>query len=103
MTRQVETVAPDASLKQAAMAMEAMGVGSLPVRQGRIFYDGADVTNHTPRQLIGAVVAITRLRIGLPRLEQADLVIEAQLPRRHAGDPGEIADPEHRVSTPAPG
>lgn len=35
MTRQVETVAPDASLQQAAMAMEAMGVGSLPVCQGR--------------------------------------------------------------------
>lgn len=33
MTRQVETVAPDASLQQAAMAMEAMGVGS--VCQGR--------------------------------------------------------------------
>jgi CBS domain-containing protein len=35
MTRQVETVAPDASLQQAAMAMEAMGVGSLPVCAGR--------------------------------------------------------------------
>lgn len=35
MTRQVETVAPDASLQQAAMSMEAMGVGSLPVCQGR--------------------------------------------------------------------
>ncbi len=35
MTRQVETVAPDASLHQAAMAMEAMGVGSLPVLPGR--------------------------------------------------------------------
>jgi len=28
--------------------------GMLPVRHGRIFYDGGDVTNHTPRQLIGA-------------------------------------------------
>jgi branched-chain amino acid transport system ATP-binding protein len=28
--------------------------GMLPVRQGRIFYDGRNVTNHTPRQLIGA-------------------------------------------------
>ena len=28
--------------------------GMLPVRHGRIFYDGRDVTNHTPRQLIGA-------------------------------------------------
>ena len=28
--------------------------GMLPVRHGRIFYDGKDVTNHTPRQLIGA-------------------------------------------------
>jgi CBS domain-containing protein len=35
MTRKVETVAPDASLQQAAMAMEAMGVGSLPVCDGR--------------------------------------------------------------------
>jgi len=35
MTRQVETVTPDASLQQAAMAMEAMGVGSLPVCDGR--------------------------------------------------------------------
>ena len=34
MTRKVETVAPDASLQQAAMAMEAMGVGSLPVCDG---------------------------------------------------------------------
>ena len=28
--------------------------GMLPVRHGRIFYDGRNVTNHTPRQLIGA-------------------------------------------------
>ncbi len=35
MTRKVETVAPDASLQQAAMAMEAIGVGSLPVCDGR--------------------------------------------------------------------
>jgi CBS domain-containing protein len=35
MTRQVETIAPDASLQAAAEAMEAMGVGSLPVCQGR--------------------------------------------------------------------
>jgi CBS domain-containing protein len=35
MTREVETVTPDASLQQAAMAMEAMGVGSLPVCDGR--------------------------------------------------------------------
>lgn len=35
MTRQVETVPPDASLQKAAAAMEAMGVGSLPVCQGR--------------------------------------------------------------------
>jgi branched-chain amino acid transport system ATP-binding protein len=28
--------------------------GMLPVRHGRIFYDGKDVTNQTPRQLIGA-------------------------------------------------
>jgi len=31
MTRGVEIVAPDASLQQAAAAMEALGVGSLPV------------------------------------------------------------------------
>jgi CBS domain-containing protein len=31
MTRGVEIVAPDASLQQAASAMEALGVGSLPV------------------------------------------------------------------------
>lgn len=31
MTREVETVPPDASLQQAASAMEALGVGSLPV------------------------------------------------------------------------
>ncbi len=36
MTRQVETVPPDASLQKAAAAMEAMGVGSLPVCQGRL-------------------------------------------------------------------
>ncbi len=35
MTREVETVAPDSSLQQAAMAMEAAGVGSLPVCDGR--------------------------------------------------------------------
>ena len=35
MTREVETIAPDASLQQAAEAMEAAGVGSLPVCQGR--------------------------------------------------------------------
>ena len=35
MTREVETVTPDASLQQAAMAMEAMGIGSLPVCDGR--------------------------------------------------------------------
>jgi CBS domain-containing protein len=35
MTRQVETVAPDASLQEVAEAMEAMGVGSLPVCAGR--------------------------------------------------------------------
>jgi CBS domain-containing protein len=35
MTREVETVAPDASLQQAASTMEALGVGSLPVCDGR--------------------------------------------------------------------
>ena len=35
MTRDVETIRPDASLQQAAEAMEAMGVGSLPVCDGR--------------------------------------------------------------------
>jgi CBS domain-containing protein len=35
MTRDVETIPPDASLQQAAEAMEAMGVGSLPVCDGR--------------------------------------------------------------------
>lgn len=35
MTRDVETVAPDASLQAAAEAMEAMGVGSLPVCDGQ--------------------------------------------------------------------
>ncbi|CAN5717289.1 CBS domain-containing protein [soil metagenome] len=35
MTREVETIAPDASLQQAAAAMEALGVGSLPVCDGR--------------------------------------------------------------------
>jgi CBS domain-containing protein len=35
MTREVETIAPDASLQAAAEAMEAIGVGSLPVCQGR--------------------------------------------------------------------
>jgi CBS domain-containing protein len=35
MSREVETIAPDASLQAAAEAMEAMGVGSLPVCQGR--------------------------------------------------------------------
>ena len=34
MTRGVETIAPDASLQQAAAAMEALGVGSLPVCDG---------------------------------------------------------------------
>lgn len=34
MTRHVETIAPDASLQQAAAAMEALGVGSLPVCDG---------------------------------------------------------------------
>src|SRR5262249_1268117 len=52
------------------------------------------------RELICAVVAIAGLRIGLPRLEQADLVIEAQLPRRHARDPREISDLEHGVLAP---
>ena len=31
MTRKVETIAPDASLQEAAATMEALGVGSLPV------------------------------------------------------------------------
>jgi CBS domain-containing protein len=35
MTRDVETIPPDASLQQAAQAMEAIGVGSLPVCDGR--------------------------------------------------------------------
>jgi CBS domain-containing protein len=35
MTRGVEIVTPDASLQQAAAAMEAMGVGSLPVCDGQ--------------------------------------------------------------------
>lgn len=35
MTRQVETIAPDASLQAAAEAMEAMGIGSLPVCDGQ--------------------------------------------------------------------
>ena len=35
MTRDIETIPPDASLQQAAEAMEAMGVGSLPVCSGR--------------------------------------------------------------------
>src|ERR1700749_342170 len=34
MTRQVETVPPNASLQKAGAAMEAMGVGSRPVCQG---------------------------------------------------------------------
>jgi CBS domain-containing protein len=36
MTREVETIPPDASLQQAASAMEAMGVGSLPVCDGKL-------------------------------------------------------------------
>ena len=35
MTREVETIAPDASLQRAASAMEQIGVGSLPVCEGR--------------------------------------------------------------------
>ena len=35
MTREVETIPPEASLQQAAAAMEALGVGSLPVCDGR--------------------------------------------------------------------
>ena len=35
MTRDVETIPPDASPQQAAQAMEAIGVGSLPVCDGR--------------------------------------------------------------------
>ena len=35
MTREVETVAPDTSLQQAASAMEALGVGSLPDCDGQ--------------------------------------------------------------------
>ena len=35
MTREVETIAPDASLQAAAEAMEAMGVGLLPVCDGK--------------------------------------------------------------------
>jgi CBS domain-containing protein len=34
MTRNPETIPPDASLQQAAAAMEALGVGSLPVCDG---------------------------------------------------------------------
>jgi CBS domain-containing protein len=34
MTRGVETIAPDASLQQAAVTMEALDVGSLPVCDG---------------------------------------------------------------------
>lgn len=35
MTRDVETIPPEASLQQAAAAMEALGVGSLPVCDGK--------------------------------------------------------------------
>ncbi|MCW5733433.1 MAG: CBS domain-containing protein [Enhydrobacter sp.] len=35
MTREVETIPPEASLQQAAAAMEALGVGSLPVCDGK--------------------------------------------------------------------
>src|SRR5258708_36496553 len=35
MTREAETIPPDASLQQAAAAMEALGVGSLPVCDGQ--------------------------------------------------------------------
>jgi CBS domain-containing protein len=35
MTRDVEIIAPEASLQQAAAAMEALGVGSLPVCDGK--------------------------------------------------------------------
>ena len=35
MTHDVEIIAPDASLQQAASVMEAMGVGSLPVCDGK--------------------------------------------------------------------
>ena len=35
MTRDVETIPPEASLQQAAATMEALGVGSLPVCDGK--------------------------------------------------------------------
>jgi predicted transcriptional regulator len=43
MTRDVETIPPDASLQQAAEAMEATGVGSLPVCDGRRLVTDRDI------------------------------------------------------------
>ena len=49
MTRDVETIAPDASLQKAAEAMEAMDVGSLPVCAGRRLVGAI-----TDRDIVGA-------------------------------------------------
>jgi CBS domain-containing protein len=43
MTRKVETIAPDASLQQVASAMEAIGVGSLPVPDGERLVGDRDI------------------------------------------------------------
>jgi branched-chain amino acid transport system ATP-binding protein len=47
----IALIGPNGSGKSTAFKAS---FGMLPVRHGRIFYDGRNVTNHTPRQLIGA-------------------------------------------------
>ncbi len=48
-----------------------------------------------PRQLADAVVAIAGLRVGVGRLQQAELVVEPQLPSRDLRDLGKLTDAKH--------
>ena len=48
------------------------------------------------RQLPDAVEAVAGLRVGMRRLQHAELVVEAQLPGRDLGDLRELADAEHQ-------
>src|SRR5688500_6519303 len=47
------------------------------------------------RQLRHRVIAVARLRVGMRRRQQPDLVIKTQQACGDSGDPRELSDPEH--------
>jgi hypothetical protein len=48
-----------------------------------------------PRQLADAVKAVARRAVGVRRLKEAELIIEAELPARHLSNLREFANAEH--------